>query len=338
MRFPLAASWAIALLATPVVASAQDDNPAPCLSATLDEWTLARFVPPQVDRNAAPQVRALVRRSLTWTPGQSIKVCFKSGSETAQERVARYAREWTEHANLVLDFGPPGRLHRCQDDGSEDIKIDFQDGKGSWSALGILARRRNPSMNLEFLGVDDPVSRTGKRISEAHIRRVVLHEFGHALGLLHEHQSPNAACDAEFDWDKAYELGARWGWDKQKVDRWFRQVAHSDEINMSEVDRKSIMHYALPPEVFKLGKESRCWIPYNFELSQQDRAFVRMIYPRTEEVASDGPREARVRSARAPASREAAVREYERLLQAAGLAAEESAELAGELRRLVLKR
>ena len=45
-------------------------------------------------------------------------------------------------------------------------------------------------------------------------------------------------------------------------------------IDMTAVDRKSIMHYSLAPELFKLGRNSKCWVPDNFDLSEQDRRFM----------------------------------------------------------------
>jgi len=57
---------------------------------------------------------------------------------------------------------------------------------GSWSHIGTEANEiepRQPTMNLGWLsGLTDAVSDTE--------RGVILHEFGHVLGLLHEHQSP----------------------------------------------------------------------------------------------------------------------------------------------------
>ena len=59
-----------------------------------------------------------------------------------------------------------------------------------------------------------------------------------------------------------------------------RALTQVAEFNVTEVDRKSIMHYSLPPEIFKLGKNSRCWVPDNDELSVQDRNFIAAIYPK----------------------------------------------------------
>lgn len=58
-------------------------------------------------------------------------------------------------------------------------------GQGSWSYLGTDATRvpkESFTMNLGF--VDRPT---------------VLHEFGHSLGLIHEHQSP---FPGGFEWDR----------------------------------------------------------------------------------------------------------------------------------------
>lgn len=48
--------------------------------------------------------------------------------------------------------------------------------------------------------------------------RVVLHEFGHALGAIHEHQHPEAAIP--WDKPKVYEYYARWL--EQGEGRWKR--------------------------------------------------------------------------------------------------------------------
>ena len=58
-------------------------------------------------------------------------------------------------------------------------------GQGSWSYLGTDATRvpkESFTMNLGFVD-----------------RSTVLHEFGHSLGLIHEHQSP---FPGGFEWDR----------------------------------------------------------------------------------------------------------------------------------------
>ena len=81
-------------------------------------------------------------------------MCFKSGTRGAHERVIRVAREWMQFANVVFDFQENGAPRQCK--GGEDIKVDFVDNKGWWSAYGTISRQRDPSMNLQFFGVDTP--------------------------------------------------------------------------------------------------------------------------------------------------------------------------------------
>jgi hypothetical protein len=88
------------------------------------------------------------------------------------------AERWTAPniANLTFDFR--GNTNQT------DIRISFK-FSGSWSILGRYCRRvtdtSRPTMNYGWL---KPAS------SEDELRRVVLHEFGHALEFIHEHQNP----------------------------------------------------------------------------------------------------------------------------------------------------
>src|SRR5262249_40538938 len=160
----------------------------------------------------------------------------------AQERVALIASQWMRYANVLFNFEEGGAPRLCRDSGGADIKVAFEDNKGWWSVPGTTSRTQNPSMNLQFYGVDTPTLANGQPAPEASMRATILHEFGHALGLLHEHQSPNANCEAEIDWDAAYKIGAQIGWDRVLVDRNFRQLAMSSSLNATTVDRRSIMH------------------------------------------------------------------------------------------------
>jgi hypothetical protein len=348
MRFCVAVGAGIAgAMAFAGPALAQETFTAPSCVSSLVFGSSAhfdRFIPKEAKGKTALRMRGIVARSVTWRPGQTITICFKAGSRGAHERVIRVAREWMQYANIVFDFEENGAPRRCAGDGREDIKIDFIDNKGWWSAYGSLSRQRDPSMNLQFFGIDTPRYANGQPAPETELRRIILHEFGHALGMMHEHQSPAAACDSEIDWDAAYRMGERMGWDRKQVQAQMAQLTQVEEFNMTAVDRRSIMHYSLPPELFKRGKSSRCWVPENNDLSEQDKQFIAAIYPKDgRPMASSGrptgaPPGAATRGAKPPAAlndKEALVRQYQELLKQAGLGADRIAQLTREFRKTV---
>ena len=130
------------------------------------------------DRAKAQGTKAALLSGLKWTPGSTVSAKFLGGSPALQERVKKVALVWTTIANIKFDF---------VQEGNADIRIAFQEGRGSWSYLGTVARQideNEPTMNYGWLTDDS---------TDDAVRRVVLHEFGHALGLIHEHQNPNRA-------------------------------------------------------------------------------------------------------------------------------------------------
>ena len=315
-------------------------NQPSCIASTLPSASAqARLIPAEIKGAPLVQVRGVVVRSLTWKRGETIKVCFHGGTRKAQERVARIAREWMQYANVVLDFEEGGAPRACAANKPADIKVAFEDNKGWWSVPGTVSRTQDPSMNLQFYGVDTPMLVGGQPAPEAPMRATILHEFGHALGLLHEHQSPNANCDAEIDWAAAYKTGADMGWDQAQVDRNFRQLATSTSLNATKVDRKSIMHYSLPPVLFKRGKQSACFVAENLELSETDRKFIASVYPKDAApmVVSGIPPTTVTRSAAprpaAVEDREALVTRYEALLKQSGIEAGRVRDLVADFRK-----
>jgi serralysin len=134
---------------------------------------------------------ALVKEKL-WKKGQTLKVTFLNGVPQIQNKVKELAKQWENYANLKLDFG--------SNNGNADIRIGFKwnGDTGSWSYLGNDAveltkdgtiPKDEPTMNYGWLELDSP---------DKEYSRVVLHEFGHALGAIHEHQNPVA----NIPWDK----------------------------------------------------------------------------------------------------------------------------------------
>src|SRR5215467_11516190 len=312
-----------------------------CIASTLPAaQAQVRLIPAEIKGSPLAQVRGVVVRALTWKRGETIKVCFHGGTRKAQQRVARIASEWMQYANVVFDFEEGGAPRLCQGTGA-DIKIAFEDNKGWWSVPGTTSRTQNPSMNLQFYGVDAPMLANGQPAPEAPMRATILHEFGHALGLLHEHQSPNANCDAEIDWNAAYMIGTEIGWDKAQVDNNFRQLTMNASLNATQVDRKSIMHYSLPPTLFKRGKQSPCFVAENLEVSEQDRTFIASIYPKPEApiVVSSAPPTVVVRGAKRPRpsdDRQALIDRYAELLKQSGVEADKTSTLIAEFRKAAL--
>jgi hypothetical protein len=336
---------ACATLAGARAANAQDagrGQPS-CIASTLPAaQAQVRLIPAEIKGAPLAQVRGVVLRALTWKRGETVKICFHGGTRHAQERVARVASTWMQYANVVFDFEENGAPRSCQMSSAADIKVAFEDNKGWWSVPGTSSRAQDPSMNLQFYGVDTPMQGSGEPVPEARMRATILHEFGHALGLLHEHQSPDANCDAEIDWDAAYKVGADIGWDQAQVDRNFRQLTMSSSLNATRVDRKSIMHYSLPPILFKRGKQSPCFVTENLELSEQDRTFIAAIYPKPEApiAVSSAPPTAVVRGAVKHADRsddrQALLARYAELLKQSGMEVDKASALVAEFRKTAL--
>ena len=115
---------------------------------------------------------------------------------------------------------------------------------------------------------------------------------------------------------------------------------------MTEVDRKSIMHYSLPPELFKRGRNSPCWIPDNDDLSAQDKRFIASMYPKAgRPVETSGVPPAvpggsantrRQATCRHSTTAKTLVRQYAEMLKQAGIAADRIAQLTQEFRKTVL--
>ncbi|MCB0059260.1 MAG: hypothetical protein KDE45_19610, partial [Caldilineaceae bacterium] len=100
-----------------------------------------------------------------------------------------------------------------------------------------------------------------------------LHEFGHALGLLHEHLSPVA--DIPWDEEKVIAYYRRTnGWNETYIRSNVLAIPPSDKF--TDFDTLSIMLYPVPRELTKGGYE----IPWqNSELSETDKKFIAEIYP-----------------------------------------------------------
>lgn len=205
-----------------------------------------------------------------------ITVSFKGGDKNLHGQISEVANEWSKHGNLVFDFGYDklsGEYRQWQPDDESHIRVGFE-YDGYWSLVGndtmdeAIIKPGEITLNLSNFDKQLPNNWQG----------TVLHEFGHAIGFHHEHQSPATDCD--FDWTKLYDYlgGPPNYWTKAKVDHNLRQLTEGG-LTYSAHDVNSIMHYSFPAWMFKSEKKSSCYTEENYTLSPEDKKMMAAAYP-----------------------------------------------------------
>ncbi len=227
--------------------------------STLED---ARFQPPKSNGVTA---RAALLNAAFWGRGVRLRIAFLEGQPDLHRRVERLAQAWPTMtgANFTFEFW----IDDGRDPAKADIRISFQPSLGSFSKLGRYASAvdsKERTMNLGWMTLD---------LSEDKARAVVLHEFGHALGLVHEHMNPAEQIHWNKDKVRA-DLKASQGWNDATIDaNMFARYAPSD-IFGTDVDPTSIMMYPIPPSWTTDG----FMVGFNTTLSITDRALIRQAY------------------------------------------------------------
>jgi hypothetical protein len=227
------------------------------------------------------QARGLYSTIVLWPPNYpKLRVCFFGGSKALRQLIAKTATDWMDPSvGIKFDFGKSNARSCTPGKGPEmQIRVSF-DKPGYWSQLGqmsvIYAAQDQASLNLQDFDKYDPATLNDYALS------TIRHEFGHALGIFHEHQSPKSGCEAEYNWDYIYSYleGPPNNWDKEQIDFNLRPI-NVEGLMATEFDRRSVMLYQFEDKFYLKGAQSHCYVPQqNVNISQVDHAIATQMYP-----------------------------------------------------------
>ena len=192
-----------------------------------------------------------------WINGGTIRISFLDGNPAQKDKVKEIAVEWTNYANLYFEF---------TDSPSAEIRVTFNPNDGSWSYVG--------TDNLEI-----PIHAATLNLAWLD-EGTILHQFGHMIGLVHQHQNP----DGGIVWNEQVVIRELAGppnyWDEATTRQHVLYKYSADQLQGTDFDPDSIMLYPIPPEWTMGGGDTHV----NEKLSDLDKQFVRsaMMYPPTD--------------------------------------------------------
>jgi hypothetical protein len=204
-------------------------------------------------------MKAAMSKARKWPVGKgrylNLTVSFIGGTSYQRSMVKKHAPDWQQGTGVRFIFQQkPGK-----------IRVAFENSGSSWSKIGTdaltVTNKKHPTMNFSWIN-----------------QRVILHEFGHALGLQHEHSSPSAAIP--WDKEKVYRYYHKFsGWSRARVDGNILNRYNKATTNYTRFDPNSIMLYSIRSDLLKPNSGWR-GITCKTVLSSEDRIFMAKMYPR----------------------------------------------------------
>ncbi len=168
------------------------------------------------------------------------------------------------------DLGIGLVLTEVGDRSEAELRIGFQPGDGSWSAVGKDALR---------VGLNDRTMNFGWDLTAPGERATALHQIGHALGMLHEHQSPYSGILWDDEAVYAELAGPPNHWSRERTFHNILRKLDGDEANGPVWDPQSIMEYPFPSGLILEPEHYRSGLHPPGTLSAADKEFALRWYP-----------------------------------------------------------
>jgi len=216
-----------------------------------------------------PTRGAVLVKDKMWPRHSTLNVVFIDGTAEQKQLVKQFAPLWLEGSSLSFEFydgfsQAPKQSH---------IRISFNLQTGSSLGNHGDLISREPTMQLAELGSKD--------LPEVFARRLILHEFGHALGFEHEFRNPkwpygNAAIEKQIIEcvPRVQRLGLEQKSAQQRC-RQINQLLTKNATNSTIYDELSIMNY---PMVIDLPNQQKKRIEAKTQLSVLDKLAMERWY------------------------------------------------------------
>ncbi|CAN1208668.1 Peptidase metallopeptidase domain-containing protein [Tumidithrix helvetica PCC 7403] len=209
-----------------------------------------------------------------WVNGTKLRYYFfESGPNSAGNEQKDFVRQGFE---VWKNLGIGIKFEEIQNISEAEVRIGFLQGDGAWSYVGRdvidIPRQGERTMNFGWdlrtdpRGVDVPV-----------------HEIGHTLGFPHEHQNPFAGIVWNEEAVYRYFGGPPNNWDRATTNYNILEKLATGEVQGSQWDPNSIMHYAFAAGLIDRPEQYRNGLRPAGGISALDRQQALFFYPKLEE-------------------------------------------------------
>jgi serralysin len=236
-------------------APAQEDAPVETTAKTI---TASILDLPCLAPEGEHDTKAFGALGSFWKNKNAFTVKFMSGTPALHQKVMTQVLGWTRVCNVNFTQVTSG---------SSDFRVDFSPSDGHWSYIGNVCSQIPPGRKTMNLAINESSPADD-------VQRVVLHEFGHALGLMHEHQHRKSPIVWNEPAVIAYYAGPPNKWDEKKTRANVIKKYSGPISGTAGGDVKSIMHYPVPKQL-TLNNVSIGW---NRAISTTDAKFMASMY------------------------------------------------------------